>query len=89
MLFLCNDIYVFGRIVKFIRKEDLDLKKQILVNLMDQAKLPLEGSVRNLLEKSQPLKYLYTETFKNDHLEWNEIYKLPLEVVLDTRSREF
>ena len=74
--------------VNFIRK-DFDIKKQILVNLMGQAKLPLEGSVRNLLQKSQPLKYLYTEIFKNDHLEWNGIYKLPLNVVLDTRSREF
>ena len=50
MLFHCNDINMFGRIVKlYQKKEDFDLKKQILVNLMGQAELPLEGSVRDLL----------------------------------------
>ena len=56
---------------------------------MGQAKLPREASVGNLLQESQPLKYLYTEFFTNDHLEWNEIYKLPFKVAVDTRSREF
>ena len=62
---------------KLYQKEDFDLKKQTLVYPMGQAKLPLEEFVRNLLQKSQPLKYLYTEIVTNDHLELNEICQLP------------
>ena len=59
----------------------------VFFDLHEQTQLFLSG--KDVLLSNADSKGIYVEFFEKDYLNWKEIYSLPYQVALDTKSREF
>ena len=60
--------------------------KEVLLSNADSKGIYKEIRDGQIVQPTEQKKYV--ECFENDHLNWKDIYSLPYQVALDTKSRE-
>ena len=82
--------YGYDRLVSFDLEEHTQLflsGKEVLLSNADSKKQIKEIRDGEIVQPTPRKKYV--EFFENDDLNWKEIYSLPYQVALDSKSREF
>ena len=82
--------YGYDRLVSFDLHEQTQLflsGKEVLLSNADSKGIYKEIRDGEIVQPTAQKKYV--EFFEKDYLNWKEIYSLPYQVALDTKSREF